>query len=383
MLSHIRANSSRCLLTIKTLNKSSSRLVLPQTCHNGPHAILAISSVRFLSTKDLLSADSEKFNVADIPELIPPVPKPTIEDMLASGQSILKELEIWSWWKPSSYFRWMFEAAYINFDLPWWGTICAGTFVLRLLMIFVPVMAQKSAALNSRYRKEIAEFRDRIQDAKAEGNNLLVQQIFLEQMDFMKRKGIKMGRQMLILCINGGVFMSNFFALKKMINANYPGFADGGALWFTDLTTADPYWLLPIISAITIHLVIRSGVDSGSMPQDMPSTMRLAMLYGMPAIIFFAGSQMPAGILVYWCTSNCISLSYAILFRMQAVRNILNLPPIEKSTVSFMDAINELKSKNKSKKSKPPPSILDLKKKDLENFRKAGRGKPIIDVKNK
>lgn len=125
-----------------------------------------------------------------------------------------------------------------------------GTFVLRLLMIFVPVMAQKSAALNSRYRKEIAEFRDRIQDAKAEGNNLLgksahtfcfkcifilqkyytkhlVQQIFLEQMDFMKRKGIKMGRQMLILCINGGVFMSNFFALKKMINANYPGFADG------------------------------------------------------------------------------------------------------------------------------------------------------------
>ncbi|KAI1718722.1 60Kd inner membrane protein [Ditylenchus destructor] len=368
LLSHIRANSSRCLLT---LNKSSSRLVLPQISHNGPHAILAISSVRFLSTKDLFN--SEKFNVADIPELIPPVPKPTIEEMLASGQSILKELEIWSWWTPPSYFRWMFESAYINFDLPWWGTICAGTFVLRLLMIFVPIMAQKSAALNSRYRKEIAEFSDRMKDAREEGNNLLMQQILMEQMDFMKSKGIKMGRQFLFLGINGTVFMSNFFALKKMMAANYPGFADGGALWFTDLTISDPYWLLPIISAVTMHFVIRTGVDSGSMPQDMPAMMRHGMLWGMPII----------GILVYWCTSNCISLTYAILFRIQAVRNILNLPPIEKSTVSFMEAINDIKSKTKPKKSKPPPSILELKKKDLESFRKAGQGKPIIEIKNK
>lgn len=29
-----------------------------------------------------------------------------------------------------------------------------------------------------------------------------------------------------------------------------PSFKEGGALWFTDLTTADPYFILPIMSGL-------------------------------------------------------------------------------------------------------------------------------------
>ena len=45
----------------------------------------------------------------------------------------------------------------------------------------------------------------------------LVQQVLIEQRDFLKSKDIKMGRQLLVLLANGAVFATQFFAIKKMI----------------------------------------------------------------------------------------------------------------------------------------------------------------------
>lgn len=38
---------------------------------------------------------------------------------------------------------------------------------------------------------------------------------------------------------------------------NYPGLSTGGTMWFTDLTIADPYYILPLISAGTMAVVSR------------------------------------------------------------------------------------------------------------------------------
>lgn len=84
-----------------------------------------------------------------------------------------------------------------------------------------------------------------------------MQQILIEQRDFLRSKGIRYGRQIFILGINGTVFLTQFFAIKKMIAVNYPGFSTGGLSWFQDLTACDPYYILPIISSGTLSLVMR------------------------------------------------------------------------------------------------------------------------------
>jgi hypothetical protein len=43
--------------------------------------------------------------------------------MFAKGQSILEELELWDWWKPSAWIRWGLEYTHFTLDMPWWGTI--------------------------------------------------------------------------------------------------------------------------------------------------------------------------------------------------------------------------------------------------------------------
>lgn len=73
----------------------------------------------------------------------------------------------------------------------------------------------------------------------------------------MVSKNIKYGRQFFILATNGTVFMTQFFALKKMVAANFPGFSTGGALWFQNLCDYDPYYILPAISAATLSIVMK------------------------------------------------------------------------------------------------------------------------------
>lgn len=111
--------------------------------------------VRFLSSHDVFG-DAAKLNIVcfialillsmyerlfqDIPAPPPPAPPTTsLEELVASGESVLDELGLFSWWKPSSYFRWGLEALHIHFDLPWWGAIVAGILFFsfsKLIILF-------------------------------------------------------------------------------------------------------------------------------------------------------------------------------------------------------------------------------------------------------
>jgi YidC/Oxa1 family membrane protein insertase len=54
------------------------------------------------------------------------------------------------------------------------------------------------------------------------------------------------------------VFLSFFVALKSL-GTRFPDVSAGGALWFTDLSAADPYFLLPILSSATFLLTMELG----------------------------------------------------------------------------------------------------------------------------
>jgi YidC/Oxa1 family membrane protein insertase len=121
-----------------------------------------------------------------------------------------------------------------------------------------------------------------------------VQGILVEQHKFMKSKGINMLTQAGIVLANGTVFLSNFFAIKKMASADFPGFENGGTLWFTNLLATDPYCGLPIIAAASTALVIKSGIEMGASSDQMAPGIKLMMQIGFPAVVFISGFYFPA-----------------------------------------------------------------------------------------
>jgi YidC/Oxa1 family membrane protein insertase len=46
--------------------------------------------------------------------------------------------------------------------------------------------------------------------------------------------------------------MSFFFALKGMANAPVESMQYGGLFWFSDLTICDPYYILPLLTSVTV-----------------------------------------------------------------------------------------------------------------------------------
>lgn len=60
---------------------------------------------------------------------IPPEPSMSIEELAEAGHSVLNELGLISWWKPSGYFRMALEAMHNHLDLPWWTTIMCGMYL--------------------------------------------------------------------------------------------------------------------------------------------------------------------------------------------------------------------------------------------------------------
>ncbi|CAG8727356.1 4072_t:CDS:2, partial [Racocetra fulgida] len=69
-----------------------------------------------------------------------------------------------------------------------------------------------------------------------------------------------------------------FLAVKKMAEFPVPGFENGGALWFQNLTIPDPYYILPLListifsvlqSVLMNNKTIRRYLDLPAMPQTL------------------------------------------------------------------------------------------------------------------
>lgn len=52
------------------------------------------------------------------------------------------------------------------------------------------------------------------------------------------------------------VFISMFVGLRRCANLPVMSMTTGGALWLTDLTVADPYYLLPVMTCCTMYATI-------------------------------------------------------------------------------------------------------------------------------
>ena len=60
---------------------------------------------------------------------------------------------------------------------------------------------------------------------------------------------------MLWYLLQAPVFISVFYGLRGISSLPVESFKTGGAFWFPDLTIADPYMLLPALSAVTVAVV--------------------------------------------------------------------------------------------------------------------------------
>ncbi|CAG9530336.1 unnamed protein product [Cercopithifilaria johnstoni] len=258
------------------------------------------------------------------------------------GNSLVKEYDLFSWWSPASWFRLALEYMHFNIDLPWWLTIVCATISLRLLMIFVPIASHRLMGRVQLYKKEIDKFKEKMEIAQKSGNFLQTIEIQKEMRDFLKTKNIKLYRQFIFMSLNGAIFMTQFIAVKKLADVSFPGMSTGGLYWFKDLTVPDPYYLLPLISAITVAAVFKMGAETGGSNQSVSPQMQKMLTRIGPIVVFACSTKVSSAIALYWCTSNMISVMFSGILKIPLVRASLKIPQLPSKQVrSYKKALGQ------------------------------------------
>ena len=192
-----------------------------------------------------------------------------------------------------------------NLGLQWWLSIVLLTVIIRTLLFPLTVRQVRSMRAMQELRPEMEKIRSKYKDNRQKQQE--------EQMKLFQENKVNPLGGCLPLLVQMPIIIGIFYVIRKFgggvagAEALYPSFQSGGILWFQNLSVHDPLYILPILSAVT--MLASMEVTNKAMEPQQRWLMRL-MPIGITVFLW----SFPAGLFVYWITSNIITLvqNYAI-----------------------------------------------------------------------
>ncbi|KAM4612046.1 mitochondrial inner membrane protein OXA1L [Polymixia lowei] len=240
------------------------------------------------------------------------VAEPTLADLGLAGHT------------PVGLIQNLLEFMHLDLGMPWWGAIVAGTVLARLAVFPVIVKGQREAAKLNNVLPEMTKLTNKMTEAKQSGNKFEFAKAYTDLNLFQKAHDVNPLRGFLVPLVQAPVFISFFIALRKMAYLPVPSLQTGGTLWFTDLTAADPFYILPLAVTGTMFFILELGAESGI---DNPNLRAMKTVFRiMPFVILPLTINFPTAVFTYWLTSNLFSLGQVALLRHPLVRQKLRIP---------------------------------------------------------
>ncbi len=184
---------------------------------------------------------------------------------------------------------------------PWWLSIALLTILVRLALSPLTVKQVRNLRTMQALKPEMEEIRTRHKDDREKQQKAL--------MELYRERRVNPVAGFLPLLVQMPIFITMYHVVRDH-GEHLQSFASGGLLWFSDLTRADPLFILPVLSA---SLMIAAGEISAR--NTSPGQRRMMRL--MPVVFTAFIVRFPAGIFIYWVTSNTVTLvqNYLIYHR--------------------------------------------------------------------
>jgi YidC/Oxa1 family membrane protein insertase len=186
-----------------------------------------------------------------------------------------------------------------NLGVAWWLSIVLLTIIVRSILFPLTVKQVRSMRamqdLKPRMDRVRAQFKDNPQRQREE-----MAKVYQDQ-------GVNPLGGCLPILVQMPVFIGMFYVIRQFGGTpgrtppEYESFTQGGILWFQDLAHADPYYLLPIISALT--MLAAAEITAKNVDPQQRWLMRLLPVGFTVFLLNF-----PAGLFMYWITSNLMTL---------------------------------------------------------------------------
>lgn len=188
---------------------------------------------------------------------------------------------------------------HVNLGLQWWLAIMLLTVIVRTIMFPLTVRQVRSMRAMQELRPELEKIRNKHKNDRQKQQE--------EQMKLFQERRVNPLGGCLPILIQMPIFIGIFYVIRRFggdgvrTEGTVADFNQGGILWFTDLTVADPYLILPILSAVT--MLASMEITNKSMEPQQRWLMRILPI-GITVFLW----RFPAGLFVYWITSNLVTL---------------------------------------------------------------------------
>lgn len=222
---------------------------------------------------------------------------------------------------PVAALQHVIDAVHSFTGLNWWASIALTTVLIRAATVPLLINQLKAAAKLNIMRPEMEKIKQELDNNK-DPESLREGQQRMKEL-FIKH-GVTPFTPLKGALIQGPIFISFFFAISNMVE-KVPSFKGGGIYWFTDLTTPDSMYILPILTSLTFLATVELNMQEGMEGNNMAKTMKnFSRVLGLLTIPFTA--NFPKAIFFYWVTSNLFSLLYGYVIKRPGIRKLLDLP---------------------------------------------------------
>jgi YidC/Oxa1 family membrane protein insertase len=157
-------------------------------------------------------------------------------------------------WSPAGLSSWMLELINVSTGLPWFHTIVAGTLASRLLLLPFSLKQLRNSAALAPHQPRLLELKQELDRAYRSGDKIAVQRVALKQHRVYGESGVSMVPMLLMPFVQLPVTLGMFFGVKRLCTLPLEHLHYGGVSFLPDLTVPDPYYILPIASAVLMNL---------------------------------------------------------------------------------------------------------------------------------
>ncbi len=171
----------------------------------------------------------------------------------------------------------------------WGWSIVLLTLIIKLMFYKLSETSYRSMANMRRLQPKIAALRERYGDDR--------QRMSQAMMELYKKEKINPLGGCLPMLVQIPVFIALYWVLLESVELRQAHFI----FWINDLSTKDPYYILPLLMGATMFIQQRLNPPP-------PDPVQAKVLMALPFIFTLFFAFFPSGLVLYWVTNSALSI---------------------------------------------------------------------------
>ncbi len=230
---------------------------------------------------------------------------PAIAEDLESAAPGLKLTIDYGWfWFISAIIFWMMQKIY-NVIGNWGWSIVIVTLIIKLLFYHLSAKSYRSMSAMKKLQPRLTMLKERYGDDK--------QKFTQATLELYKKEKVNPMSGCLPILVQIPVFIGLYWVLIESVQLRQAPWI----LWIQDLSTKDPYYVLPVLMGLSMFL-------SQRLNPPPPDPMQAKVMMLMPVIFTALFINFPAGLMLYWFVNNTLSFlqQWYIMRSMEKASNV-------------------------------------------------------------